>query len=44
MGAPACSPGTTLEIVFPDGAFVRVPPTFDEDTLAHVVRALGGIR
>ncbi|WP_437586812.1 IS66 family insertion sequence element accessory protein TnpA [Sorangium sp. So ce1000] len=42
--ATACSPGTALEIVFPDGAVVRVPPTFDEDTLARVVRALGGVR
>ncbi|WP_437925344.1 hypothetical protein WMF37_40780 [Sorangium sp. So ce291] len=38
------SPGAALEIVFPDGAVVRVPPTFDEDTLARVVRALGGTR
>ena len=42
--ATACLPGTALEIVFPDGAVVRVPPTFDEDTLARVVRALGGVR
>ncbi|WP_437324470.1 IS66 family insertion sequence element accessory protein TnpA [Sorangium sp. So ce381] len=42
--ATACSPGTTLEIVFPDGAVVRVPTTFDEDTLARVVRALAGAR
>lgn len=33
--ATACSPGTALEIVFPDGAVVRVPPTFDEETLAR---------
>ncbi|WP_437626067.1 IS66 family insertion sequence element accessory protein TnpA [Sorangium sp. So ce1151] len=38
------SPGAALEIVFPDGAVVRVPPTFDEDTLTRVVRALGGMR
>ncbi|WP_437665496.1 IS66 family insertion sequence element accessory protein TnpA [Sorangium sp. So ce1182] len=43
-GATASSSGATLEIVFPDGAVVRVPPTFDEDTLARVVRALGGTR
>ncbi|WP_437694301.1 IS66 family insertion sequence element accessory protein TnpA [Sorangium sp. So ce176] len=43
-GATARSRSTTLEIVFPDGAVVRVPPTFDEDTLARVVRALGGAR
>ena len=43
-GATACSPGAALEIVFPDGAVVRVPPTFDEETLARVVRALGGAR
>ncbi|WP_437671556.1 IS66 family insertion sequence element accessory protein TnpA [Sorangium sp. So ce131] len=42
--AAAPSPGAALEIVFPDGAVVRVPPTFDEDTLARVVRALGGTR
>ncbi|WP_437987955.1 IS66 family insertion sequence element accessory protein TnpA [Sorangium sp. So ce117] len=33
--ATACSSGTALEIVFPDGAVVRVPPTFDEDTLTR---------
>ncbi|WP_437302834.1 hypothetical protein [Sorangium sp. So ce388] len=43
-GATAPSPGAALEIVFPNGAVVRVPPTFDEDSLAHVVRALGGAR
>ncbi|WP_437963146.1 hypothetical protein WMF04_25755 [Sorangium sp. So ce260] len=43
-GATAPSPGAALEIVFPDGAVVRVPPTFDEDTLVRVVRALGGGR
>ncbi|WP_437586156.1 IS66 family insertion sequence element accessory protein TnpA [Sorangium sp. So ce1000] len=42
--ATTCSPGTALEIVFPDGAVVRVPPAFDDDTLARVVRALGGVR
>lgn len=41
-GVTAPSPGAALEIVFPDGAVVRVPPTFDEETLARVVRALGG--
>ncbi|WP_434044034.1 MULTISPECIES: IS66 family insertion sequence element accessory protein TnpA [Sorangium] len=47
VAAPAAttpSPGAALEIVFPDGAVVRVPPTFDDDTLARVVRALGGAR
>ncbi|AGP39482.1 IS66 family insertion sequence element accessory protein TnpA [Sorangium cellulosum] len=43
-GATTPSPGAAREIVFPDGAVVRVPPTFDEDTLARVVRALGGVR
>ncbi|WP_437965315.1 hypothetical protein WMF04_37585 [Sorangium sp. So ce260] len=43
-GATAPSPGAALEIVFPDGAVVRVPPTFDEETLARVVRALRGTR
>ncbi|WP_437962104.1 hypothetical protein WME76_12100 [Sorangium sp. So ce119] len=43
-GATAPSLGAALEIVFPDGAVVRVPPTFDEETLARVVRALGGTR
>ncbi|WP_437740545.1 hypothetical protein WMF39_12830 [Sorangium sp. So ce1504] len=38
------SPGAALEIVLPDGAVVRVPPSFDEVTLARVVRALGGAR
>ncbi|AUX45234.1 transposase [Sorangium cellulosum] len=42
--ATAPSPAAALEIVFPDGAVVRVPPTFDEATLARVVRALGGAR
>ncbi|WP_438024610.1 IS66 family insertion sequence element accessory protein TnpA [Sorangium sp. So ce233] len=43
-GAAASLPGAALEIVLPDGAVVRVPPTFDEDTLARVVRTLGGAR
>jgi transposase len=43
-GATAPSAGASLEIVLPDGAVVRVPPAFDEDTLARVVRALGGAR
>ncbi|KYG01375.1 hypothetical protein BE21_56635 [Sorangium cellulosum] len=43
-GATAPSLGAALEIVLPDGAVVRVPPTFDEDTLSRVVRALGGSR
>ncbi len=42
--ATTSSPGAALEIVLPDGAVVRVPSTFDEDTLARVVRALGGVR
>ncbi|WP_438032220.1 IS66 family insertion sequence element accessory protein TnpA [Sorangium sp. So ce204] len=47
VAAPASttpSSGAALEIVLPDGAVVRVPPSFDEDTLARVVRALGGAR
>ncbi|WP_437985477.1 IS66 family insertion sequence element accessory protein TnpA [Sorangium sp. So ce117] len=43
-GAATSSPGTALEIVFPEGVVVCVPRTFDEDTLARVVRALGGAR
>ena len=43
-GATTPSSSVALEIVFPDGALVRVPPSFDEDTLARVVRALGGAR
>ena len=42
--ATAPSSGAPLEIVLPDGAVVRVPPSFDEVTLARVVRALGGAR
>jgi hypothetical protein len=40
----APSSSAPLEIVLPDGAVVRVPPSFDEATLARVVRALGGAR
>ncbi|WP_437479200.1 IS66 family insertion sequence element accessory protein TnpA [Sorangium sp. So ce1014] len=40
--ATAPSSGAPLEIVLPDGAVVRVPPSFDEVTLARVIRALGG--
>ncbi|XXX73294.1 hypothetical protein WMF30_37165 [Sorangium sp. So ce134] len=40
----APSSGAPLEILLPDGAVVRVPPSFDETTLARVVRALGGAR
>ena len=43
-GATAPSSSAPLEIVLPDGAVVRVPPSFDEATLARVVRALGGAR
>ncbi|WP_433928250.1 hypothetical protein AB3662_16970 [Sorangium cellulosum] len=43
-GATAPASSAPLEIVLPDGAVVRVPPSFDEATLARVVRALGGAR
>lgn len=43
-GTLAPSSGMALEVVMPEGVVIRVPPTVDEEALARVVRALGGVR
>ncbi|MCC7108310.1 MAG: hypothetical protein IT382_03400 [Deltaproteobacteria bacterium] len=41
---PEPAPAPVLEVLLRGGEVVRVPPGFDDDTLARIVRALGGVQ